>query len=317
MKSLKQVTDRFSLFNHGRKIGANKRRYIVKAVQDMLNNDETQESLRLGEAYGFYGHGARERAKKLSLRETEVITIDGKPVVVENVPSNRTVSVTCNDDGIVEHTEEFLDTPTGKIALSMWESKAGGWSWATGGRDSANAAIATSFHGFDYVLKPNYLSLEHPAMMMESSGQEDMLLESLRNVGGFDDESASNIIRSMSSAAMYDHELLIEQEQERMYLESVNADLKSKVEAQEQFRSMMLESLSRLPFYMTDEQKAALMRLDSEHDKKVVDAMFESFGAKPLDTLPTGAHRPSSVSVQKEAGMIKNEVSFDTRRRFS
>lgn len=171
MKSLKQVTDRFSLFNHGRKIGANKRRYIVKAVQDMLNNDETQESLRLGEAYGFYGHGARERAKKLSLRETEVITIDGKPVVVENVPSNRTVSVTCNDDGIVEHTEEFLDTPTGKIALSMWESKAGGWSWATGGRDSANAAIATSFHGFDYVLKPNYLSLEHPAMMMESSGK--------------------------------------------------------------------------------------------------------------------------------------------------
>ncbi len=53
MKSLRQVTDRFSLFNDGRKLGANKRNYIIKSVQNMIASDATQEALRLGEAFGF------------------------------------------------------------------------------------------------------------------------------------------------------------------------------------------------------------------------------------------------------------------------
>lgn len=108
LKTLKRVKDRFSLFNDGRKIGANKRKYIVQAVQKMIQSAQTQELLRVGEAYGYYGHQPRQRAKKLELGETEVIMINGRPVVVENVPSNRTISISCSDDGIVEHEEEFL-----------------------------------------------------------------------------------------------------------------------------------------------------------------------------------------------------------------
>ncbi|MCG9773675.1 head processing protein, partial [Vibrio diabolicus] len=148
-KALKQVSDRFSLFNDGRKLSANKRNYIIKAVQAMINSPRTKELLRLGEAYGYYGHQSRQRANKLSIGETEVIMINGRPVVVENVPSNRTVSITCSDDGIVEHTQEFLDTDTGRIALGLHNSRAGGWSWATGGQDTREASITTSYHGMD------------------------------------------------------------------------------------------------------------------------------------------------------------------------
>lgn len=319
MKALEQVSDRFSLFNHGRAIGANKRSYAVKAVQQLFASEAVREALRLGEAYGYYGHQPRQRAGKLTLGETEVINIGGKPVVVENVPSNRTVSIACGDDGVVSHTEEFLDTETGRIAKSLHGSKAGGWSWATGGRDSASNAIATSFHGVDYVLNPNYLSLDHPAMMLESADQRnDMLLESLQSIGGFDTNSAANIVDSFNKPVGIAPEIITELEGDKMYLEGVNMELQSKLDEETKFREMMLESLNKLPFYMTEEQKTALTSLNNQHDFDVVNAMFESMGAKPMGDLPTGNYQPTTLTVKAaKTGQLEGEVSFEQRRRFS
>lgn len=314
-----EIKDRFSLFNHGRKLGANNRKYIVKAVQSVLSSEQTQELLRTGEAFGYYGHQNRQRANKLSVGETEVIMIDGKPVVVENVPSNVTKEIFCDDNGIVTHTERFLDTSTGRIAQSMWNSKAGGWSWATGGRDSSTQAVATSFHGVDYVLQPNYLSVDHPAMMLESLG-DDALFESLKNVGGFDEESANNIIQSMSGAISADQVMALEQD--KMLLEGMNAELQDQLSSQNQFRSMLLESLERLPFYMTDEQRQAIKSLDKAEDLDVLNAMFESIGSKSrVDSdLLKAASGDNSSSYIKTANKkpLTGEVRFDSSfRRFS
>lgn len=320
MGNLETVTDRFSLFNHGRKLGANKRKYIVQAVQQLLRSEQVQEDLRVGELYGYYGHAPRQRAGKLDIGETEVIMIGGRPVVVQNVPSNVTVAITCDDSGIVEHSEQFLETDTARIAKSLWESRRGGWSWATGGRDSETRAITSSLSGVDYVLKPNYLSLTHEAMMNESADQEnDMLLESLKNVGGFDLNSAVNIVESMNKAPTYDPDAIIALENEQLYLAGENMDLKDSLAEQKHYRDALLESVGRLPFFMNDEQKLALSSLNTKHDLDVVVAMFESMGAKDLSVLPSPSQLTATptVAVPRGRDRLDGEIRLDSgSRRF-
>lgn len=307
LKPLKRVKDRFSLFNDGRTLDANKRRYIIKSVQDTIASAKTKENLRLGESYGFYGHAPRQRAKKLDLGETEVINIGGRPVVVENIPSNRTISISCDDDGVVTHEQEFLDTETGKIALSLWESGAGGWSWATGGSDGRNASVARTYHGMDYVLQPNYLSLDHPSMMLESVGS-DMLLESLQK-SGFNEADAQAISDSMQNAVIADNEAILELEQNVMYLESVNREQAEQIANQQSQIDMMLEATNKLPIFITDEQKAAMMDIGVDDNFKTVQAMFESVGSSQAKTLPMGFEPTSGkVGKQKIIGEIKDSM---------
>jgi hypothetical protein len=315
-KKLRQVTDRFSLFNDGRTMDANKRNYVVQSVQKMLTSAKTQELLRLGESYGYYGHAPRARANKLDIGETEVIMVKGKPVLVENVPASRTIDIKCSDDGIVEHTQEFLDTVTGKIALSLWESSAGGWSWATSGSDSRERSFARGYHGMDYVNQPNYISLEHPAMMMESVGS-DMLLESLVN-NGFETDEAQDIANHIAGGVCV-HDAA-EQEQTIMYLESVNKELTDELEISKRQNVMMLEAIESLPIYMTDAQREALCNLGNDGSKEVVQAMFESINRSQHKTLPCGWESPNAIKNQNqiENGFKDHIINFgQPTRRFS
>lgn len=325
-KVLRVVTDRFNLFNDGRRLGANRRNYILAAVKQMIDSPETQELLRLGEAYGFYGHQPRQRAGKPNIGESEVIMVNGKPIIVENVPSNRTVSITVSDDGTIEHKEEVFDTPTGRIIHSLIASGVGGWSWVTGGREMAHAAITRTFHGMDYVLQPNYLSLDHPQMMLESvADRESMMLESLQNAGmSFDEAKGAIDYLNRNSYAYAD--MLMEKERENMFLEGVIAEkdeqLKQFAELNEQMKrkgDMLLEAVSALPFNLTDEQKTALVEMNDDHHVKVVQAMFESM-TKPsnkLATLPMG-YVPAEITKGARVQAGRNDlVSFEPRRLFS
>ncbi len=44
----------------------------------MLESKETQEGLRLGELFGYYGHGRRQLTGKLEVPETSVIMVEGR-----------------------------------------------------------------------------------------------------------------------------------------------------------------------------------------------------------------------------------------------
>ncbi len=313
LKKLKRVTDRFSLFNDGRKMDANKRNYVVKSVQQMIASPKTQELLRLGEAYGYYGHAPRQRANKLDIGETEVIMVKGKPVIVENVPASRTIDIKCSDDGVVEHTQEFLDTVTGKIALSLWESGAGGWSWATSGSDGKDRSFVRGYYGMDYVKQPNYISLDHPSMMLESTGN-DMLLESLMN-NGFDDEEAQDIANHVAGGDFVHN--AADQEQTIMYLESVNKELSDELEASKRKNAIMLEAIESLPIYMTDAQRDALLNLDESGNKELVQAMFESIGGSQHKTLPCGWESPMQIKNQNriEKSIKDHIINFGQQRR--
>lgn len=86
---LKTVTDRFCLYSNARKGRQNGRQYVLSAVKAMLESKETQEGLRLGELFGYYGHGRRQLTGKLEVPETSVIMVEGRPVVIDNVPACR------------------------------------------------------------------------------------------------------------------------------------------------------------------------------------------------------------------------------------
>ncbi|UTM60473.1 head processing protein (plasmid) [Photobacterium sp. CCB-ST2H9] len=308
-KSGQVVTDRFDLFNDGRKVHANNRKYIVSSAQAMANSPETKELLRLGEAFGYYGHGARDRAKKLKLQETEVVMINGKPVVIENVPCSVTLDFTVSDEGIVTHTEEFLTTTTGQIAQALHKSRKGGWSWAVTGSDGL-LSHARTFGAFDYVLQPNYISLDHPSMMMESAEGTEELYESLRSIG-LDEDSTQKII-TPASEVQWMAERVSDLETSTLMLEGLVTEqrgmlesLRSLEEAQNRREQLMLEAVKSLPVYMTAENMRALVELKDEKDWDAVRLLFESIRNGVRQDLPFNGGQSMSVN------SIRNEHSLD------
>ncbi|WP_277268347.1 head processing protein [Pantoea septica] len=320
---LKTVTDRFCLYRNARTGRQNGRNYVLSAVRAMLESKETQEGLRLGEHFGYYGHGRREMTKKLDLPETSVIMVEGRPVVIDNVPACRTVSISVDDDGVVTHTQEILNTPPGKIVAAMIESRAGGWSWATGGRQAGNTAITTSFHGFDYVTNPNYVSLDHPASagLFESADSQTLLAESLEGAG-FSASAAGDIITHYGKLA--ELEMMIESTQrnaelEQMLLESQGRLLEAQTaEAALKERIALLESasgtrddvmagilarLDDLPIFVSRAQRDAF-RFRNAHDAEIVGGLFESLmkvHARGLPVVNVADLAPASTPAAKTA----------------
>ncbi|EAS5032346.1 head processing protein [Salmonella enterica] len=325
---LKTVTDRFCLYKNARTGRQNGRKYVLGAVKAMFESKETQEGLRLGELYGYYGHGRREMTGKLELPETSVIMVEGRPVVIDNVPACRTVSISVDDNGVVTHTQEILNTEPGKIVAAMIESRAGGWSWATGGRQAGNIAVTTSFHGVDYVTNPNYVSLDHPASagMFESADSKSLLAESLA-AHGYSDESVQAVINHYGKLA--ELELMMEAternaELETALLESQGRYLEAKAnEEKAEQRILLLESaagirddvlaavqneLDKLPIFVTASQKEAFKFKDPA-DARVVATLFESLikvGARHLPLTPPAAEpqKPASKKTEVSSSMI-------------
>lgn len=301
---LKTVTDRFCLYSNARKGRQNGRQYVLSAVKTMLESKETQEGLRLGELFGYYGHGRRQLTGKLEVPETSVIMVEGRPVIIDNVPACRTVAISVDDNGIVTHTQEILNTEPGKIVAAMIESRAGGWSWATGGRESGKIAVTTSFHGVDYVTTPNYISLDHPASagMFESADSKSLLAESLA-AHGYSDESVQAVISHYGKMA--ELEMMVEAtertaELETALLESQGrhleamakiADAEARIALLEETAGIrddvlaaMQDELDNLPIFVSAAQKDAF-RLKEPGDAKIVATLFESLikvGARNL-----------------------------------
>lgn len=317
---LRTETDRFDLFNDGRTIGANKRNYIIKTVQDTIASPITQELLRLGEAYGYYGHGNRELAGKSLLTEQTVVVIKGVPTVIDNVPSNRCISISCSDDGVVEHTEDIVSTPTGIIVDSMIESKMGGWSWAMSGYELGKGSFARNFAGVDYVLNPNYLSLNHQTMMNESiSDRNDHISDRLLSAG-FDENSVNSIIGVGDNTYTNTH--VQQLESQVLMLEGMLKE-QSKFEADYQRQNaihtanttMLYESLSRLPVFISDDVKRALCRLETDEDRDKVELMLESLYKMDVSNLPIGINK-KTFKIKDQRKVPVNSISYQKRRLF-
>lgn len=328
-------SDSFSLLKNARKYGANERRYAIDKVGKLIQSPQVKEALRLREMFGYYGHGLREMVGTLDVPEVAVIKVDGNAIVTNTVPSNVCVDLAIDEDtGVITHTEEILvATDPGKIVQSMIASSAGGWSWATSGKDGY-FSIPTRIKGFDYVVQPNYISLLHPAsegMMNESAGaggsryseQGTMFLESMRSAG-YGQEAVDAIIEDMHRRAL-DLDLIANFREQTMILESIaemralehakdRAELEREIEELRGLNNkqsrMFLEAAERLPVFMSNEQRQALSRMNTDRDFEVVRTMFESVRRLPVGQVPNVgavqpeiAPRPASRPVGDESRM--------------
>ncbi|MEB2478219.1 head processing protein [Citrobacter freundii] len=326
-KGLRTVTDRFSLTELFRKnTYQNGRQYLVSAVSDIFNSPETQERMKLGELYGFYGHGRREahfnKTGSIRLPETSVIMVEGAPVVVDNVPSNRTLDISVSPDGIVSHTQEILDTPTGQIVNGMEKSQAGGWSWATKGGTQNGKAIIREYAGMDYVGIPNFLSLDRVALMTESAEDEQaqicaVLMENGMTEAGAVDvyhhfrkmRDGSALLEAAERATELELDMLAQQGQFQQIERALREDLASITarfnDSSKDYQAMMETArdlkaqrrtavkamLNNLPYHITDEQRNALIHMETGKDLEIVMALFESVSRSSVRDLPIAAHQ--------------------------
>lgn len=127
------------------------RNFDTAALAQVVNAPATQERVRKRDMHGYFGHWPRQ---VFGLEPGEGGMVDGKAVHLE--AAIVTTTLRAMPDGTIEHESEFLDTAPGRMAMRMWNSRAGGWSSAISYREYGGKDVALGFHGFDYVAEPNF-----------------------------------------------------------------------------------------------------------------------------------------------------------------
>ncbi len=150
-RKTKRIT--YSLNDRGRTHTGNDRSNVdVKAMIEAINSPKVQELVKTGSMLGYYGHQIRQR---YGMWPPETVVINGKPVHLE--PSIRTLELSADTDGTVNHVEEFLDNDAGEHAFKQYKANIGGFSIASDYRQRGNKLVPTDFAGFDYVWQPNFV----------------------------------------------------------------------------------------------------------------------------------------------------------------
>ncbi|MEG5932528.1 head processing protein [Enterobacter hormaechei] len=322
MKGSRTVTDKFSLRTLVRKhTPQNGRKYLFEAVSRAINSPTAKERMSLGEMFGYYGHGRREqhynKTGSLRLPEFTVLMVEGVPVPVNNVPSNRTLDIKLDGD-IVTHTQEILDTDTGRIVDGMERGAVGGWSWATGGTENAQGAHVRVFEGFDYVTTPNFISLNRKTAMLESATDREAEIVKQMIERGYSEAAAVDIAQHFENMRLeqamlesavvpaLETDLFVMEGHLIESLEKLDASkaLLESVQKSEAARKAALSNfIDKLPVFVTTEQREALGRMNTPEDMAIVTALFESVMSQHLPTnkrdysaAPATGHRPNMAT---------------------
>jgi hypothetical protein len=173
----------YNVKDRGRAFRGMERNFDTAALAKLVNGGETQERVRHGDMVGYYGHWPRI---KFGMNPSEGGIVDGKQVPLE--PAIRTTLLRAKADGTIEHETEFLDTPSGKLAERLFQSKTGGFSSAIDHKRCGDVSLPLAFYGFDYVLEPNYSTNRGYAVALDSiAGQPNLaMLDSAECLQMFD-----------------------------------------------------------------------------------------------------------------------------------
>lgn len=335
-----QISCSFSLLDEGRTYTGHHRKYLITNAREICYSPAVREKIRLREALGFYGHGRRILAGRMSLGEVEAVKLpDGGSAIVSNIPSNVTTAFDVAEDGTVTHTQEILNTETGKIVNGLHGSRVGGFSWACPGTDGGKEGISrlSGFAGFDYVLSPGFA--HNRGYILESAdGMEQAILESVAATLN-DDARAEQYVRGwmrdfQARAAQLEDQLFASEARqadllsEREALTKAMAETKAahestlaeKVSLEENIRGIVEALREALPVFVPDDAMHAMLNGDFHRAQ----AIFESaahidFGQYPL-SMP-GRREPAGLQTQKQeepefGSASYGEMIFDERGRF-
>jgi hypothetical protein len=147
----KTGTIRYNVTDRGRQHRGKDRKFDLRALTALINSPEIQERVKNRDMVGYYGHWQR---MKFGLTPPEWALVGDKQVNIE--PAIVTTFLKAEADGTIEHETEFLDTPSGKIAQRLHDSRTGGFSSAIHAMPRGAVDVPTLFAGFDYVLEPNF-----------------------------------------------------------------------------------------------------------------------------------------------------------------
>ena len=254
---------------------------------------------------------ARILGRKMHLGEVEVLKMPaGSQMVVNNTPSNVTTTLRVDDQGNVSHSQEILDTDTGKIVAALNKSRVGGFSWAAPGRDggSAGATRLSVLAGFDFVLNPGYNA--NRGYVLESAGEgndidRDFILESVAKATGLADAKveemvdgwraqsvlyASDLEERLEEAALYEAALVEKLTEREVAIMERDRTLSIKVaalddldqanqeaaqalkKAQDDHKALVNMIVAHSPFVIPEEAVHAMMN----HDLAKAAPIFES-----------------------------------------
>lgn len=141
----------YNVNDRGRKYRGVDRIFDTVALARLINSPEVQERVQKGDMIGYYGHWPRI---KFGMPTQEAGIIDGK--VINTPTAVRTIYLSADDQGNITHQAEFLDTVDGETAAKLYLSNVGGFSSAIDALPRSSPYQPTAFHGFDFVLEPNY-----------------------------------------------------------------------------------------------------------------------------------------------------------------
>ena len=201
-------------------------------------------------------------------------------------------------DGQVSHTQELLDTETGKIVAGLHASRVGGFSWACQGKDGRQSrpSILSGFSGFDYVLQPGFSG--NRGYVLESAVPAgDRILESVAAVVGNDARAeqlvagwrldAQNRQKELENAIFESESRIVEVTSER---DAMAEKLKQTEEAMTNVRRVIENIADSLPFFIPE----AVMHEMLEGDFQRARGIFESARRFDFSQFP--------VSEKKENG---------------
>lgn len=211
---------KFNVKQRGRVFRGVDRAFDTVALAKVLNGREVQEQVANGDCVGYYGHWPRV---KFGLAVQEAAVVSNRVVNLE--PAVRTVSIKGYDNGDVEHEIEFLDTSPGRLAQRLWQGKTGGFSSAINAPRRGSQQVPTSFHGFDYVLEPNYTA--NRGYTLDSAGQrielddlseeDSLLLDDVTQYTGLVDATTMMLDRVQGDYDRQSEVLLVLQEENVQY----------------------------------------------------------------------------------------------------
>lgn len=333
IKYIRNVTDRFSLFDTVRKFtDQNDRRYLISSLKELLNSPKTKEHQKLRELIGFLGHTKRmEYAKRnnnnIWLPESTIMMIDGKALDVINIPANVNLDTSVSDDGIVTHTEQILDNDVGRVVDDLLKAKVGGWSWATRGSDGA-VSIPRDFAGFDYVYGENFISLDKQSLMLESSGNKEEQMLDLLVSQNVKKENALSIVQFLmqdrDNNLMFENAVIVPTQQMELIqlrtrkneLSAEITELTNKINAlneKEKSAQLMLEStrtanerrkrvFDSLPVILDADDIEKILNPKDDDDVAAAKLIFESVMNKNTSDLPLG-NRKSLGDIKINKGL--------------
>jgi hypothetical protein len=295
------IESKFNIRNNNRPDGGNGRKYQLDNVQEVV--ERAQWAVDKKQMFGYYGH-----PNTLLLKET-----------LQNQPSNVCTNLRLNGD-IVEHTQQILETDTGKVVAALHKAGAGGWSWRAGGSDGGRHSATTlkEIAGFDYVHQPSFTAIT------ESIEDREEELKKVRHylideglstdfadgfLSGLNDNVSKEISRLQEDKTQLREE--IEMLKESLAMTTVN--LKEDIDER---RTIVREGLGRTPFTFKDSIIEILAGgVSNKTDLQRVLEALTSYRSVDLQNLPlTEGH---AVETVKDVPFEDHGMTFDFDNLFS